>query len=58
MSTEPSDAHDRLPTAGPATDEYDRYTSIQVDDDMILYDEAQEDAWIQSSTTVVLEEWR
>jgi len=58
MSTKSGDAHDRLPTAGPGTDEYDRYTSVQVDGDVILYDEQHEDAWIQSSTDLALEDWR
>ena len=58
MSTKPSDAHDRLPTAGPSTDEYDQYAFVQVDDDVILYDEQHEDAWIQSSTALTLEDWR
>jgi len=58
MSTKSSDAHDRLPTAGPATDDYDRYTSVTVDDDVILYDKETEDAWIQSSTALGLEAWR
>jgi len=58
MSTKPSDTHDRFPTTGPATDDYDRYTSVKVDGDVILYDENHEDAWIQSSTTLALEDWR
>jgi hypothetical protein len=31
---------------------------VKVDGDVILYDEDHEDAWIQSSTTLALEDWR
>lgn len=58
MATKSSDAHDRLPTAGPATDEYDRYMSVQIDDDVLLYDSQSTDAWIQSTAAITLEEWR
>ncbi|QGA84091.1 hypothetical protein [Halomicrobium sp. LC1Hm] len=58
MSTRTTNEHDRYPTDGPNAGEYDRYTYVSTGEDVILYDEECEDAWIQTAMTLDLEAWR
>jgi len=58
MAIRTSDADDRLPTAGPDTDSYDRYSHVATDDGYIIYDIESADAWVQAKRTLALDEWR
>lgn len=58
MSTRSPDGTDRLPTTGPDTECYDRLQSVTANGDLIVYDTEREEAWIQATSAVDLEEWR
>lgn len=58
MSTNNTQPKDRLPTSGPATENYDRYRSVATEaDTLLIYDQEVGEAWIKSSVTVTLDEW-
>lgn len=58
MSTKSADMDDRYPTRGPDASEYERYSHVTTDEDVILYDGDNEEAWIQADDTLALREWR
>ena len=58
MAIETSDRDDRLPTTGPGTGGFDRYSHVTTDDGDIIYDTEMEDAWIQTERALALDEWR
>ena len=58
MAIETSDADDRLPTTGPETDSYDRYSYVATDDGCLIYDTESADAWVQAERTLALDQWR
>ena len=59
MPTNPTEADDRLPTSGPETETYDQYQSVTTDDgDLMIYDTEVGEAWLKSSVTLRLDEWR
>lgn len=58
MAIKTSDGDDRLPTTGPATDSYDRYSHVRTDDGDIIYDTEADDAWLQTANSLALDEWR
>jgi hypothetical protein len=53
--TPTSDAFDTL---GPDASEMDRYASFESGDDVVVYDQENENAWLQSDGWVALSEWR
>lgn len=58
MPTPHSDPADRLPTTGPDSDALEPYRLVLTGDGAaIIYDVTVEDAWIQSSLTVSLDDW-
>ncbi|MBX0325522.1 hypothetical protein EGH21_21080 [Halomicroarcula sp. F13] len=58
MSTKTGDRHERFPTTGPVVGDYTRYTHVTSDEDTIIYDENEEDAWVQATKSVNLDTWR
>lgn len=47
---------DAEPTMGPDALDYDRYGAVETaDDDLIVYDLDQNEAWVQSSVHVTLD---
>lgn len=58
MNTKTTDTHDRYPTTGPDAGVYDRYSYVDAEGGVILYDEESERSWIQTSAAVDLEDWR
>jgi len=58
MPIRTSDTGDRLPTTGPETDSFDRYSHVQTADSHIIYDTDGEDAWVQADEALALGEWR
>lgn len=54
MSTHPSRPDDAL----PERDSYDRYSHVKTDSGDIIYDTEREDAWIQATDAVLLDDWQ
>ncbi len=56
MTTDTQPPPDGEPTMGPGALSYDRYESVETaDDELIVYDTDDDDAWIQSSVFVDLD---
>lgn len=59
MTTDARTPQDAEPTMGPNALDYDRYGAVETaEDDLIVYDLQQNEAWVQSSVHVTLEENR
>jgi len=58
MAIKTRDTDDRLPTAGPDTDSYERYSFVTTDEGDIIYETTAEDAWIQAGQSFALGDWR
>jgi hypothetical protein len=58
MAIKTSDGADRLPTTGPNTDSYERYSHISTDEGDIIYDKTENCAWILAEETLDLEAWQ
>lgn len=59
MSTQPKDPTDPAPTMGPDALSYDCYGSVTTaEDELIVYDTEENDAWVQSLLYHDLEEMR
>jgi len=54
MPTSPSRPDDSL----PERDSYDRYSHVKTDSGDIIYDTEHEDAWIQASDALRLDDWQ
>ncbi|MBX0324691.1 hypothetical protein EGH21_16820 [Halomicroarcula sp. F13] len=57
-TSDTDDAADRYPTTGPHTETYDRYRHVTTGAETILYDTETEDAWIQATLSLDLDDWR
>jgi len=55
MATRTSDRTDGQPISRP---DYDRYSHVKTEHVDIIYDTESENAWIQATSSVHLEEWR
>jgi len=58
MATNAHDTDDRLPTTGPEPADYGRYRHVTTGEECIVYDDEQDDAWIQATNAVALDTWR
>lgn len=57
MAIKTSNGADRLPTAGPDTDSYDRYSHMTTAEGDIIYDSEADSAWILAENALALDEW-
>ena len=58
MTITPRGSDDRFPTTGPDLESYNRYRLVSTGtDEAIIYDTEAEDAWIQTSFVVDLDDW-
>lgn len=57
MPSESGENHDEHPLNAPVANGRGRYRYVYTEGDTLIYDEDREDAWIQASTSVELEDW-
>ena len=59
MPTSSEDATDRMPTTGPGSGQYEQFRTFTTGSGgLVIYDTDREDAWVQSSLAVELDEQR
>ena len=58
MDTSTSEPNDGQSISYPERDDYDRYSHVKTETVDIIYDTECENAWIQATDSVLLEEWR